>query len=480
MLRSLLITLTLILTLSAQTVEEAVNLVQNENGFGVKASAMGNAFTGIADDYSAIYWNPAGLAQLKKQQIYSSMNHLKLKTEATYLGNKSSINQGFTKFNSFGYVYPMPVTRGSMVFALDYQRIKDLNHVLQYAGFNPNSNDLGFSIYNNLGYNGLFLPFDLDLNISQNIREEGHLSHWSFAGAIALAPNFTAGVAVNIIGGSSDYRLKYRQEDAKGTNSYDIELNGQIVENFYYNYYQIEQLITTDYSGLEIKVGGLTQVNDNLQLGGTITFPINFSIDESWTFADELSYDIYSIANDMTYHFIDPYDSVGTFSYELQIPFKFDVGLSYTLKNLLLAASARYVDWTQFKLKKGDNTPAWYSTYFTKQNDLVPLILKDVFSYSLGIQYSLFKNRFQLRAGYRYVPSPIKVVDKKTDKKYYSFGMGFRTGENTQIDLAWIHGYNEAIKYYRYDWDNNQTLEPMTTKEKYFSDRIQFGLRYNF
>jgi len=37
----------------------------NLNGEGSKAVSMGGAFVGLADDYSAIYWNPAGLTQIK-------------------------------------------------------------------------------------------------------------------------------------------------------------------------------------------------------------------------------------------------------------------------------------------------------------------------------------------------------------------------------------------------------------------------------
>jgi len=475
--------LILIFTVSlwAQNVEEAVNLVENETGFGVKAAALGNAFTGVADDYSAIYWNPAGLAQIKMQQIYGSLNHLKLQTDATYLGSKSTFDQGFTKFQSFGYVYPFPVRRGSMVLAIGYQRIKDLNHVVQYSGFNPNSNDLAFSIYNDLGYDGLILPFDLDLNISQSIKEEGHLSEWSIGGAIDLAPNFSAGATINFLGGGSDYRLKYLQEDVKGTNAYNIyDNNDQLIENFYYNYYQLEQLVNTDYSGFEFKLGGMWRLDNSLRVGGNITFPVKLSVEETWTFSDELSYDIYSISDDVTYHFVEPYDSVGKFSYNIKVPFKFDLGISYSIKNLMLTAAGRYVDWTQLKLERDDNTAEWYETYFTRQNDQVPLILRDVFSYSAGAQLALFNNRLQLRAGYRYVPSPLKDVDKKVDKRYFSVGAGFAAAENTQVDVAFIRGVYEADKYYRYDWDYDQTLEPMQTKEKYQMDRLQVGIRLNF
>ena len=39
-----------------------------EIGVGARAVAMGNAFVGTADDISAIYWNPAGLARLKSSE----------------------------------------------------------------------------------------------------------------------------------------------------------------------------------------------------------------------------------------------------------------------------------------------------------------------------------------------------------------------------------------------------------------------------
>jgi hypothetical protein len=37
-------------------------------GFGAKALGMGGAFVSIADDASAVYWNPAGLYQLERRQ----------------------------------------------------------------------------------------------------------------------------------------------------------------------------------------------------------------------------------------------------------------------------------------------------------------------------------------------------------------------------------------------------------------------------
>jgi long-chain fatty acid transport protein len=36
---------------------------------GVRAAAMGGAFIGLADDYSAVYWNPAGITQIKGMEV---------------------------------------------------------------------------------------------------------------------------------------------------------------------------------------------------------------------------------------------------------------------------------------------------------------------------------------------------------------------------------------------------------------------------
>ena len=38
-------------------------------GVGVRSSAMGSAFVGLADDYSAVHWNPAGISQIRGFQV---------------------------------------------------------------------------------------------------------------------------------------------------------------------------------------------------------------------------------------------------------------------------------------------------------------------------------------------------------------------------------------------------------------------------
>lgn len=48
----------------------------NLNGTGAKATGMGGAFVGLANDFSAVLWNPAGLAQLTKPTFGLSADFL--------------------------------------------------------------------------------------------------------------------------------------------------------------------------------------------------------------------------------------------------------------------------------------------------------------------------------------------------------------------------------------------------------------------
>ncbi|HEY4643792.1 MAG TPA: hypothetical protein VIH68_03655, partial [Bacteroidota bacterium] len=53
----------------AQFPEDALRLSEEGEGVGARALGMGNAFTAVADDYTAIFWHPAGLAQLYHNEV---------------------------------------------------------------------------------------------------------------------------------------------------------------------------------------------------------------------------------------------------------------------------------------------------------------------------------------------------------------------------------------------------------------------------
>src|SRR5438445_6019089 len=46
-----------------------------KTGVGARAIGMGEAFTAVADDYSALYYNAAGMTQLTRSEVGASLGY---------------------------------------------------------------------------------------------------------------------------------------------------------------------------------------------------------------------------------------------------------------------------------------------------------------------------------------------------------------------------------------------------------------------
>ena len=81
-------------------------------GVGGRASAMGEAFVAVANDASALYWNPAGLVQFKDDQVLFSHNMWVVDINHDFLGAVYHLDET----NAFGVSFTslsmqdMPVT----------------------------------------------------------------------------------------------------------------------------------------------------------------------------------------------------------------------------------------------------------------------------------------------------------------------------------------------------------------------------------
>ncbi len=103
-------------------------------GTGARARSMGGAFVGIADDASALTWNPAGLIQVSKTQasLGGSIVRLKTTNEFSYAqASNRSFNGDFTKdllnLASGSFIAPVRVKGHPFVAAINYQRVIDNN-----------------------------------------------------------------------------------------------------------------------------------------------------------------------------------------------------------------------------------------------------------------------------------------------------------------------------------------------------------------
>ena len=135
---------------------------------GARAIAMGSAYTAIADDISAIWWNPAGIGFLESTEMMFTVVDYTLDFTYSYLAGATPIGDGRVVLGGFfGYMdYPQiemttissPNGTGSFFSAYDFQMGGSIAYHLSdrfVAGLNVKY--VHQDVYNNLGANAFAL-----------------------------------------------------------------------------------------------------------------------------------------------------------------------------------------------------------------------------------------------------------------------------------------------------------------------------------
>ena len=273
-------------SLFAQNITDALRPFRGVSGLGARAIALGGAYTSISNDFTATFWNPAGLAQIRKNSIYTSIGHLSHDADISFGSNQASpLTESYTRLDGIGIVYKSPLSRNNMVWAI--------------------------------GRNTLFV-FDNRLAVptggageSLSIIETGEIHAWTGAVSVDIYPRTSFGVSVNWLRGSDDY--DFRENSGESS----------ISENF-----------TPTYNGFSMIFGGLYR-SDYANFGISITAPTIYNVDDSWNILD-----VYADSS---------VNYTGSNEYRLIMPFKFNAGISSFIGNTLLAADIHLTDYSQIE-----------------------------------------------------------------------------------------------------------------------------------
>lgn len=223
------------------------------NGTGTRAMGMANSYTAIANDYSATFWNPAGLAFLPIREVHIGIGGSKLSGETMFDGKKTEYAKSQMELTSIGLVRALPTTKGGFAFALGYSKPYSLNDIRKFSGsdvyYDRDSMELIPGV-DTLHF-GDTLYYDLFRYYTS-----GDLGLWSAAVGWQVAEGLGFGVTLSYLHGTQRSHKSILSHTSKGLFDDGTEISSE-----------------TKYNGYDLRIGGLYRFNSNVSIGALIEIP---------------------------------------------------------------------------------------------------------------------------------------------------------------------------------------------------------------
>ena len=322
------------LGLRAQSASEAIHIIENEDGYGARSLAMAGAFAPLGDGPAGMYWNPAGLSDIKNGSFYFESYFLRYKNNTSYL-EKVHVNPfNLSRFNGIGAIYPIATIRGSLVFGLGFNRIHHYDGLMSFSGYSNKNNGLEFPI----DVDGQLLNYAFDQGVRryEKIMSNGSRDQITFSFGIALSPDLSAGLSISRMTGNETYDFEFLQQD--------IADNFQEFPSDFLNY-ELFQSLETKTKAMNIRAG----VKYNLspfRFGFSIALPYNIIVEENHGTQERLIFDNSDYSDAI---------QLGYYDYKVFMPATIDFGIALVAEsNLTLSMAFRIQDWSQMQFNLKD------------------------------------------------------------------------------------------------------------------------------
>jgi len=397
--RMIFISLVLIFSVSSGFSQSLPFVWGHTWGVGARAMGMGGAYTAVADDYSALFYNPAGLAQLENSEILGSFSHLSVENSASFNGVTSAETSSYTQFNDAGLAVSVPTYRGSLVLGFGYHRVRDFDNSL-YLRREVNT------------------PGD-SVSWEHHRVQEGGLSIVALGGSSEMAPGLFLGASLNIWVGEEDYTWRMSEKD----DLYDL---------YTFSDTSLTEHTNTRFNGVNVSLGMLYKHN-NFRFGGVISTPVTLTSKEEWDYRETLTMDNGSSTEVFG---ADP------FEYKIQSPWVIRLGGAFSQGPLLISGDVSLINYSQIKYKTDlpDGTPMAEENIFIKRN------FQNVVQYRIGGELSIPNTQLKIRGGYGVYPSHMKD-EPGFEKRVLSFGAGIDMGGQVRLDAAYARTSWDLLPY---------------------------------
>ncbi len=391
--KTLLVVLTCLIFLSSFGFSNGLNL----NGLGARMVAMGGAFVGLADDFSAVLWNPAGLAQMN----------------ATTFGLSGDIiiPKGTYQFDLFG---------------VDAETESKMYPAGMAGFFTPVTDNIvaGISVFTPSGLGASWDGTDLSPLAGTPLIGNPDIIWKSFIGQVSIAPAVAVKVSDIFYLGAA-LNINYGMFDIQRTAGYatvPILIPGVGVILLPIDLGQYEE--SSKGWGVGGTFGVLIKPVEEVSIGVTFRTPIKVKFEGD---AMIENFDILGLPTETT------------FTREVTSPMFLGIGVAFhPAENITITADGHYTNWGTLDRAETDFDDLYWQAALAEEADL-ELLWEDKWQFRFGFEYWV-SDSLALRAGYYNDPAPspdatLNVLVPNYDFNAISAGVGI-VMNNFTIDLA--------------------------------------------
>ncbi len=406
----------------------------NLNDVGAKATSLGGAFRGLADDWSASFWNPAGIAYLEHSEI--NVTPYFTSPRPTYLpevlfGQEENLYEVGFKNGIKWYPDDKNPVRSNFSAFLKLDQLKGL--VPGIAFFIPYDIQYAWKLYEPpLGYNpSVSLP-SYDHQIDLQVLD----FHPTLAKEL-IADKLSLGAGVSIQFGDCLLRKLF------------LVPNDSLIPRPYENF-PLDAKFQGDGWGVGFNIGLLLKLNPKVKVGVALRSPVEIELSgtsDLQVFLPENESLAQEVAEQSDYPdslFLGGKLNTSTVD-EITFSLPADVGAGVSYQHSEKLMFTFDVSWTNWSRLEELEARFGWEFPFAEGPEIVTLPLKweDVTRLSLGCEYRP-SQKVALRGGYYFEPSPIPdnsltpLFPDAGDKNGIGFGVELNLGA---FGLSYAHQY---------------------------------------
>ena len=462
---SLLFSLILGLTIQAQNHVDALRYSQESLWGSARFVGMGGAFGSLGANANSPSYNPAGIAVYTTNELSGSFSLQDIETESTLMDSKAFAKNNATSLPNLNYLSanlfdPEEIGDWNRInFGIGYNKLDDYNkniliesemntssysdvilnncQSIYYEELNPFRELLAFNTYliDTIGSSSnYFSPasglYNKDLRYSSN--QIGSKNEFYISLATAYQNKLFLGATIGFP--SIDYK-----EVTTISESNFNSVNQELIELASFDY---TTNLYVSGSGINLKLGLLYKIDENIRYGLAIHTPSYYEIHEEYS------------AN-MTTEFTDGQEfysrsQSGLFDYSMNTPFKLINSLSFILNKKAIIS----IDYEYLNFASASIVSDFYN--FNTENNNIENFYTSTSNIKVGTELRVH-SQLSLRAGYASYGSPFIGSMNDTRRDYLTMGMGLRVNQYF-FDLAIVNSVSNEY-FYIYEGINEAALQ---------------------